>query len=53
MKYINDPYDECIGPQLSPCIRSKNMIDSFIIFSGDGLIINFPYKHAVLEKSLD
>jgi len=34
MKYLNDPHGGCIGPQISPCIRSKNEIDSFLIFSG-------------------
>ena len=53
MKYLNDPHGGCIGPQISPCIHSKNEIDSFLIFSGDGLIINFPCEHAVHEKSLD
>ena len=53
MKYLNDPHDGCIGPQMSPYIRSKNEIDSFLSFSDDGLIINFPCKHAVHEKSLN
>jgi len=32
MKYINDPHGGCIGPQISPYIRSENEIDSFLIF---------------------
>jgi len=24
MKYLNDPHGGCIGPQISPCIRSRN-----------------------------
>ena len=51
MKYINDPHGRCIGPQISPCIHFENEIDSFLIFSGDGLIINF-YERIVHEKSL-
>jgi len=32
MKYINDPHGGGIGPQISLYIRSKNEIDSFLIF---------------------
>ena len=32
MKYINDPYGKCIGPQISPCICFENEIDWFLIF---------------------
>ena len=53
MKYLDDPHGGCMGPQISLCIHSKNEIDSFLIFSGDGLIFNFPCKHAVHEKSLN
>jgi len=31
----------------------KDEIDSFLKFSGDGLIINFPCNHVLHEKSLD
>jgi len=27
MKYLNDQHGGCIGPQISPCIRSENEID--------------------------
>jgi len=53
MKYLNDPYDGCIVPQNHPVFIPKDEIDSFLRFSGDGLIINFPCKHVLHEKTLD
>jgi len=41
MKYLNDPHDGCIGPQISLYIRFEKEI-LISIFLGDGLIINFP-----------
>jgi len=51
MKYLKDPHDGCIGPQNHPVFISKDEIDSFLKFSGDGLIINFPCKHVVPVKN--
>jgi hypothetical protein len=31
MKYLNDPVDGCIGPQISPGMRSKNCSGSAFI----------------------
>jgi len=53
MKYLNDPHDGCIGPQNHLVFIPKDEIDSFLKVSGDGLIINFPCKHVLHEKSLD
>ena len=53
MKYLNDPHDGRIGPQNHHVFIQKDDIDSFLKFSGDGLIINFPCKHVLHEKSLD
>ena len=38
IKYLNGHHNRCIGPQISPCIRSKNVRDSLPIFIGDGRI---------------
>ena len=53
MKYLNDPHDECIEPQNHPVFIPKYEIDSFLKFSDDGFIINFPCKHVLHKKSLD
>jgi len=53
VKYLNDLHDGCIGPQNKPVFISKDEIDSFLKFSVDGLIINFPYNHVLHERSLD
>ena len=53
MKYLNDSHGECISPQISSYIHSKNEMSRFPIFLGDGLIINFLWKHIVPKKSLD
>jgi len=53
VKYLNDPHDGCIGPKNHPIFISKDEINSFLKFSTDGLIINFPCNHVLHEKSLD
>jgi len=53
MKYLNNPHDGCIGPQISPCIRSKNEIDLFLLFLVMALLSIFFCEHAVHEKSSD
>ena len=51
IKYINDPYRGCIGPQKSPWIRSRNAGTSSFAFRAKGLVINFPVAHAGHTKS--
>jgi hypothetical protein len=51
MKYLNEPYNGCIGPQKSPWIHSWNFNGSVCILRGEGLKINFPIVHAVHMKS--
>jgi len=53
MKYINHSHGGCIGLQISPYIRSKNEINSFSFFLGDGLITNFLWELIIHEKSLN
>ena len=53
MKYLNDSYDKCIEIQISPCICSKNEIDSFLIFLVMVLLSTFTCEHAVHERSLE
>jgi len=52
MKYLNDQHGRCIGPQISPCIRYENEIDSFLIFVVMVLISKFLCQCIVLENSL-
>ena len=42
IKYLNGEHGGCMGPQISPCIRSRKLIDSKLILAGDGRIINLP-----------
>jgi hypothetical protein len=30
MKYLNDPHNDCIGSQMSPCILSRNLVVSSV-----------------------
>jgi len=53
MKYLNGSHGGCISLQKSPCVLFKNQMDSFPIFPGDSLIINFPWEQIEREKSLD
>lgn len=53
MKYLNDSHGRCIDPQISHYICSKNEMDSFPFFLGDGLIMSFLWEHITYEKSLD
>jgi len=53
MKYLNDPHDGCIRPQNHIVLIPKDDIDSFLKFSSDSLIINFPCKRVLHKKSLD
>ena len=52
IKYLNGPHGGCMGPQISPCIRSRKLIDSKLILAGDGRIINLPSEQAANEKLL-
>ena len=49
---MNGPHGGCIGPHISPCIRSKNVIDSLLILAGECLMINLPWEQAEQENSL-
>jgi hypothetical protein len=42
MKYLNGPDNDCIGPQISSRILSRNLSGFTSILRGDGLMINFP-----------
>jgi hypothetical protein len=53
MKYLNGPLGGWIGPHMSPCMLSRKARDSCPTFAGDGCTINFPWQHAVHEKSFD
>jgi len=53
MIYLNDPHDGYIGPQISPCIHSKNEINLFLIFLVIVLLSTFLCERVVREKSLD
>src|SRR5690606_21428151 len=46
IKYRNVPHGGCIGPQMSPCIRSRKFIVSLVTFTSEGLIMSFPCVHA-------
>jgi len=50
MKYLNDPHDGCIGPQILHYIRSKNEIDSFLIFLMMVLLSIFLCESVVHEE---
>jgi hypothetical protein len=51
MKYLNGPHDGCIGPQMSPCILSRNFSGSICILRGEGIKINFLVAHVMHMKS--
>jgi len=53
VKYLNGPHDVCIKPQISPYIRSKNEINSFLILLVMVLLLTFICECALHEKSLD
>jgi hypothetical protein len=50
MKYLNVPHNGCIGPQMSPCILSRNFSGSVYILRGECLKTNFPVAHVVHMK---
>jgi hypothetical protein len=53
MKYLNDPNNGFIGPQISPEILSRNLSGSTLILKGDGFTINFSIAQVVYIKSED
>jgi hypothetical protein len=50
MKYLNDPHNGCIGPQMLPWILSRNFSGFVCILRGEGLKINFPVVQVVHMK---
>jgi hypothetical protein len=52
MKYLNDPHNGCIRPQMSPWILSRKFSGFLCILRGEGLKIIFPVAHAVHIKSV-
>jgi hypothetical protein len=53
MKYLKGPHNGCIGPQISPWIRSRNLNGSAWILSGEGRKISFHIAYEEHTKSLD
>jgi hypothetical protein len=51
MKYLNEPDKGWIGPQMSPSILCRNTGELSLIFTRDGLVIGFPFAHAVPIES--
>jgi hypothetical protein len=50
MKYLNDPDDDWIRPQISPRILSRNLSGSACTLRCDGLKFNFLVAQAVQQK---
>jgi hypothetical protein len=51
IKYLNNPFIDCIGPHMSPCILSRIFSGSVCILRGEGIKINFSVAHVVHMKS--
>jgi hypothetical protein len=50
IKYLNGPYNGCIGPQISHWVLSENFSGSVCILICECIKINFPVTHAVHIK---